>query len=445
MDLASLRQRFRRRFHPAMLYRQLLFWGGALLTGAVAVVFAYGSDEAQKFFRWAAHESALWPWLAPPLGLALIAWLTRHVFPGSQGSGIPQTIAALSLPDVASRDRLLSIRIAVGKILLTVAGLASGASAGREGPTVHIGACIMHSIGKCARFSAADLDRGLILAGGAAGIAAAFNTPLAGVVFAIEELYRSFEEKTSGTILTAVIIAGLTSMSLVGNYTYFGMTDVSLGAASMWLAVPVCGVLGGIGGGLFARAMLGLRNRLPGRLGLLRESSPVAFALCCGAGVAVIGWVSHGMTFGTGYAEARALVQQEALPTNDFAILNALATLMTYASGIPAGIFAPSLAVGAGLGGTLSLYMHFAPAAAIVLLTMAAYFSGVVQAPLTALVIITEMTGDRTMALPLMAATLLGRGVSALVCRESLYRGLSLGFLKGGVARASDPVAARSG
>jgi H+/Cl- antiporter ClcA len=149
----------------------------------------------------------------------------------------------------------------------------------------------------------------------------------------------------------------------------------------------------------------------------------------CGLAVALIGWASSGATFGTEYGQARAIVQQEVLSTISFALMKALATLVSYVTGIPGGIFAPSLAVGAGLGGTLSLYLPYAPGGAIVLLTMAAYFAGVVQAPLTALVIVSEMTGNRGLTLPLMAVTLLGRGASALICRESLYRALAVAFI----------------
>ncbi len=400
-----------------------------MATGATAVAFARLSDLALGLFHSAAQATFLWSWLAPPIGLALIAWLTQSLFPGTRGSGIPQTIAALSLPNTAARDSLLSMRIAIAKLILTVAALLSGASIGREGPTVQIGASIMHSLRRFTRFSTVDVDRGLILAGGAAGIAAAFNTPLAGIVFAIEELSRSFEERTSGTIYMAVIVAGITSVALVGNYTYFGTTHALLTEPRMWLVVPICGLLGGISGGMFSRCMLALRRPLPGALGRFRTQTPVRFAFVCGVIVAIIGWASSGATFGTGYDAARAIVQQEVIPTHSFALLKALATLASYATGIPGGIFAPSLAVGAGLGGTLSLYLPYAPGGAIVLLTMAAYFAGVVQAPLTALVIVSEMTGNRDLTLPLMAVTLIGRGASALVCRESLYRALALQFL----------------
>jgi H+/Cl- antiporter ClcA len=417
--------------------RRLVFWGGAVATGAATVLFAGMSDAAMHVFFRARAWAVWWQYAAAPAGLALSAWLTQRVFIGAEGSGIPQTIAALSLPTEAMRDRLLSMRIAVGKVLLTLIALASGASIGREGPSVQVGAAIMHSLRRFARFSAADEDRGLILSGGAAGVAAAFNTPLAGVVFAIEELSRSFEARTSGTILTAVILAGVTSLALIGNYTYFGSTNAVMNDAKMWLSVPVCGVVGGLLGGVFSWATIRLARRLPAPLERLRVRRPVAFAGACGLAIAVLGWLSAGTTYGTGYAEAKSLLENESLPTAGFALYKALATLVSYLSGIPGGIFAPTLSVGAGIGAQLHAWWPVAPTGAMVVFAMAAYFAGVVQAPLTALVIVTEMTGNRMLTLPLMAVVLIARGASALVCRRPLYHSLAAKFIT-----ASDPSAA---
>jgi len=406
-----------------------VFWAGAVLTGVVAVAFAMGSDHAQTLFHALSLNQPFWAWVLPPAGFALIAWLTNRHFSEARGSGIPQTIAALSLPPGPLRDRLMSLKNAAGKFVLTILALGCGASVGREGPTVQIGAAIMYSLGKAVRLPAAGLHRGLVLAGGAAGVAAAFNTPLAGVVFAIEELSRSFEQRSAGIIFAAVVIAGVTSIALTGNYTYFGSTEAMLAGGRGWLAVPVCGVIGGLAGGLFARSMLLMRHIVPAAIARYRLLSPVRVALLCGVLVAVLGWISGGETFGTGYEQARGLLQQEGGVGPWFALLKFLATLVSYAAGIPAGIFAPSLAVGAGLGGSISGFVDLAPAGTLIVLTMAAYFAGVVQAPLTALVIVGEMIGDRALTLPLMAAALVGRGASALVCRESLYQSLALAFI----------------
>ena len=154
------------------------------------------------------------------------------------------------MTDPEAIAELLSVRIAIGKIALTLLGLLCGASIGREGPTVQVGATIMHAIGRRMRLPRLDAQRALVLAGGAAGVAAAFNTPIAGVVFAIEELsHHTFEGRTSGTVLTAVILGGIVTTALVGNYTYFGVTAVPFDFGIGWLAVLVCGVAGGLAGG----------------------------------------------------------------------------------------------------------------------------------------------------------------------------------------------------
>ncbi len=420
---------FRRLLDTDEWRRRLVFWGGATVAGAVTVIFAIGSEMAMRVFRTAYRANAWLPFALTPVGLACGVWVTRRWFSGSEGSGIPQTIAALRMPEEHDRNRILSLRIAFGKILVCLIALCSGASIGREGPTVQVSASIMHSLRRFARFPAVDIDRGLILAGGAAGVAAAFNTPLAGVLFAIEELFRSFEERATGLILIAVVFAGVTSMALVGDYTYFGVTSATLSTPRMWLIVPVCGIVGGLCGGLFSNLMLAARTRLPRPLRHGLNAHPIVFACACGLLLAAIGWLSGGATYGTGYAEARGILQEGLRSAPGFAALKALATIVSYVTGIPGGIFAPSLAVGAGIGGELHAVLPIAPAGAVVVLSMAAYFAGVVQAPLTALVIVLEMTNDRSLVLPLMAAALLGRAASALVCREPLYQSLAKRYL----------------
>ena len=199
---------------PKRWVQHLVFWGGALAVGIIASLFALAADYANELFLTMRNGRAWIPFLVTPAGLALSAYLARRFCPGAIGSGIPQTIAALGTRDEAARGTLVSIRIAVGKVILTLMGLLSGASIGREGPTVQIGASIMQALGRRVTFSRLDRERGvLILAGGAAGISAAFNTPLAGIVFAIEELSRSYEHRTSGVTLTAVVFAGITAVA----------------------------------------------------------------------------------------------------------------------------------------------------------------------------------------------------------------------------------------
>jgi H+/Cl- antiporter ClcA len=410
---------------PAWLSRDLwrqriVFWVGAAAVGLVSVFFAYAADQAQLLFHWLSGQAIWVPLILAPLGFMLCAHLARTIFPGAAGSGIQHAIAACEMTDVAARSRLLSLRVAIGKIFLTLVGIASGGSIGREGPTVQIGAAIMLKVGQ---IGGADRARGLILAGSAAGISAAFNAPLAGIVFAIEELGRSFEPKTSRLVLSAVIIAGLVSLGLVGNYDYFGQASGHVVGLEGWLMVLVCGVFGGLAGGLFGKAMLWATTTIRDWTGAMPGRRTLIIAGLCGLGVAVIGLLTGGSTFGTGYEHARAAIGGEVLPWY-FAPAKFVATLLSSVSGIPGGIFAPSLAVGTGVGSLFVLVLG-GSAGIGALLGMTGYFAGVVQAPITAFVIILEMTGDNADLIPIMCASVIGYGVSTLLAPQSLYHELA--------------------
>jgi H+/Cl- antiporter ClcA len=404
---------------------RLVFWTGAVAIGGAAAVFAKGADYADHYFHLALKYGWWVPLILTPAGLVLVAFLTRKVLPGAEGSGIPQAIAALRSRNEPHRSMLLSMRIAVGKILLTLIGLLSGASIGREGPTVHVGAAVMYSIGRFAKFPRHDIERGLILAGGAAGIAAAFNTPIAGIVFAIEEMSQSFEEETSGTLFLAVVLAGVVAVAVLGDYTYFGRTEAAMVSYTNWIAVAVCGVVGGAFGGIFSWAIVtGNRKLRP-----FARRHPLYLAAACGLVVAGAGVLSGGDAFGTGYSAARELVTGTGHSTIFYPVLKMVATVASYFSGIPGGIFAPSLSVGAGLGDLLSNFMPGVPVTVVVILGMVAYFSGVVQTPITAFVIVMEMTANQTMLLPLMAASFIAYGVSTMICKQPIYRALSEAFV----------------
>jgi H+/Cl- antiporter ClcA len=410
--------------------RRAVFVVGGVTVGAAAVALALAADWVQAEFHLLVAKWRYASLIVTPLGFALSVYLTNRYFPNSQGSGIPQAIAARELSDQDARGRLVSIRIAVGKVLLTLLGLLCGASAGREGPTVQVGASIMFAIGRMSP----RRQPGLILAGAAAGVAAAFNTPLAGIVFGIEEMSRTFETRTSGLIIAAVIAAGLTSLALVGNYAYFGSTPQMLRNGLDWLAVPLCGVAGGLAGGVFSRIVILMARGLPGVAGRAIRGNPVVFACACGLAVAVCGMLSGNTVYGTGYEQVKAALEGGAPLATTFAPLKFIATTFSTISGIPGGIFAPSLAVGAGLGANIAQLFSASPIEPIILLGMVSYFAGVVQAPITAFVIVTEMTDNHAMVIPLMAAALIAYAASRLVCPEGIYHALAKGFLRAGTA-----------
>jgi H+/Cl- antiporter ClcA len=404
---------------------RLLMWGSACAVGIAAVAFAKIADVAQLGLRRIVGVHSWAPWLLAPVGFFVIAWLTRRYFRGAEGSGIPQTIFALRADSGEAGELLLKPRVVIGRVVLAAAGLLCGGSIGREGPTVHVGAVIVNGISRWIPKGHAEAQRhAMILAGGAAGVAAAFNTPLAGIVFAIEELSRSFEERASGTTLTTVIIAGIVAIALMGDYTYFGQPSVSTQASSITFALLLVAVVCGMAGGVFSRVTLLCASGLPGALGKLRRERPAVFAGLCGIGIAALGAWSGGLTYGTGYDEARSILESNAHLSWNYAPARAIATLLSYLSGIPAGLLAPSLSVGAGLGQFMADHIGQSSAVPFAILGMCGYLAGVTQAPLTSFVIVMEMTAEHAMVLPLMLTAAIATALSKLIT-PPLYQSLA--------------------
>ncbi len=256
-------------------------------------------------------------------------------------------------------------------------------------------------------------------------MAAAFNTPLAGIVFAIEELSRSFESRTSGLVVTTIIAAGLTSLALVGDYSYFGRTAARLPFGSDWLAVAICGVLGGLAGGLFSRIVIAFGRGLPGRVGAWIARHPgrlrgpvrprrrrvrapqrrprLRHRLRAGAGAAARHrGGSRGLRPGEVRRDRAVLGQRHpgravrALPRR---------------RGWPRGRGRPAVRRHA--------------AGALVLIGMVAYLAGTLRAPITAFVIVSEMTETHAMMIPLMIAALVADGTAKLVSPHGLYHALA--------------------
>ncbi len=419
--------------------RRAALWCGALAVALAAMLFTRASDAAFALFSKVEHHSPYWAFLLTPTVFAALAWVTSRGLQSTRGSGIPQVIAALDMPQ-AEREQHLSLKVSAAKLCLTVGGLLGGASIGREGPTVHVGAGIMHAFGRRFGFGNDHDSARFMLAGGAAGIAAAFNTPLAGVVFAIEELSGTFEHRFSGTLLTAVLVGGVASLAVLGNYTYFGRVTAALPLGQGWLAILLCGSLCGFAGGGFSRLLLAAVDGKPRWLGRLRSHHPVLLAACCGLFLAILGVYFSAGAFGTGYEQARSLVQGHAVVGQDFGVVKLAANLVSYLAGIPGGLFSPALAVGAGLGHNIAQLLPDADASGIVLLGMSAYLTGVTQAPLTSAVISMELTDSNDLLLPILATVLIARGCSALVCHVPVYKALAMRLLPVTTAETSKPV-----
>lgn len=396
---------------------------GAVLLGLVAIAFAKSGEAVQQIFDRAFAAS---PWLTAagtPFVFVAVVGVTRRWFPEARGSGIPQVMTAGHSPAVSAQGPLISLRTAAAKFVGTLAMLLGGGAVGREGPTVQISAALMVAVHRWLRV---PINAGVIIAGGAAGVAAAFNTPLAGVAFAIEELAAAFEQKVAVLVMAAVMISGLVSLGIAGDYVYFGAVTRHLAIRDVLILASVIGVLGGLAGGTFARLLVAMATSTS-RPFVFARSQPLALAFTCGLLVAAAGLASGGVSWGTGYETTRQLLSGEEASLA-FGPAKFVASLATALSGAPGGIFAPSLSVGAGLGQIVAFLAKGEPSGALVLLGVAAYFTGVVRAPLTAVIIVMEMTADRSMIIPLFITAIIADWISSKVCRAKLYHALSLGF-----------------
>lgn len=407
---------------------RLVFWTGALLVGVLVVGFAEAAE-------WSSHQFVLlrerWPYaplLVTPLGMVAIAWLMRTLAPSSQGSGIPQVLVILKQRYRWLRPAFLGVRVIVAKLVLTCFGLMVGASIGREGPSVHIGAAVMHNMGRIGQLKQKAVDNALIVGGGAAGVSAAFNAPLAGIVFAVEELSQSLEQRNSGTLILSIFLSGVVVLILSGHYSFFGTPEAELILTRSWMAVLITGVVCGVLGGLFARFLIRGTRWLAPHL----RAAPLKVALLCGLVVALVGELSGGATFGSGYQQASALLSQENVGDWVFPLTKMVATLASYFSGIPGGVFSPSLAAGAGVGAALAQSLDHAAVVGLTVVGMAAFLSAVIQRPLVSFVIVMELTGNRhDMLLSLMMGSFLAFMLSRLIAPRPIFDALADDLIKG--------------
>lgn len=406
-----------------------LLLGGAALVALVSLGFAYLADLALEWNREWVGRAGWLALLVLPCALAALRWATLRFAPNAAGSGIPQVIGALSLPPGPSQRSLVSLAQVLWKIPLAFCGMLAGASIGREGPSVQVGAAVMLAWGDFWKRRGLQL-RGfhaneLLAAGAAGGLAAAFNAPLAGVIFAIEELGRGTVLRWQRLVLIGVLAAGFLVVAVQGNNPYFGtFAGAPLAHGMLWW-VLICAALNGALGGIFARLLgKGPAAMAPASWRAWIRAHPIWTAFAMGLALALVGLATAGSVYGTGYGAAADLLSgetQHALPAG-FGLAKLAATVASYWAGIPGGIFTPALTTGAGIGHHIwELAGEGVDQRVLVLVSMAAFLAAATQAPLTASVVVMEMTGSQPMLFWLLVGSLLASGVSRQFCPQPFY------------------------
>jgi H+/Cl- antiporter ClcA len=398
----------------------------SLAVGTGAFLFGRLATDAQHCFNFFFGARTWLTCLGAPFIFLAAAWIVRRFAPHAAGSGIPEVLrvvkAAVPGSSRALSSDLVSLRTAAIKVASAGLGYLGGASIGEEGPTVHISASILaFAARKSGRHSDDSDGRSFLVAGAAAGIAAAFNTPVAGIVFALEEIAESIFSRFKIAVILCVVVAVVTVRGLAGNEQYFGHVSVrtQAPAAMTMLFAVAAGALGGLFGGLFSRALTLPRLRILPSTWWLR-------ALCCGLVCSSIAFLSHGSTSGSGHAIVNSFIDDPLgkLPALLFPE-KFLTTVFSYLSGMAGGIFSPCLTIGAGLGVDLGRLLQSTDPKVCALIGMVAFFAGVVHAPLTAAIIVMEMSSQYDLIIPMLTAAYVARELGALVAPVPLYRQLA--------------------
>ena len=366
------------------------------------------------------------PWrrlLFPVVGSLGIGYLLYRYFPNARGSGVPQTKAALF-----AREGRITLRTVLGKFFCTSATLASGIPLGREGPSVQVGAGIASVLGRRLGLRNEQV-KNLIPVGAAAAIAAAFNTPLAAVVFSLEEIMGDLHAPVMGAVVLASATAWMVLRVFLGDHPLFKVPQYQLVHPAEFAVYAVLGVAGGLVSVAFTKLLLGMRARFLRFPQNTLWFQPVAGGLLVG----LMGWfVPQVMGVGYGYVGDALNGRMAFNLMLLLVILKLFAVTTSYASGNAGGIFGPSLFIGAMLGGTVgTLAHHLLPAytatpGAYALVGMGAVFAGIVRAPMTSVLMIFEMTQDYAVIVPLMIANLVSLFIASRLQEEPIYEALAV-------------------
>ena len=412
----------------------LPYWVGAFITGLVAVIYAKLFSWAESLSIYLFSQSELSFLIITPLCFLLAWWLVIKFAPYSKGSGIPQVSAAIELSAPIHHQSiglLLGFRIILIKVLSNLVMILGGGITGREGPTIQISASIFKKVyDLLPSWYPAISKHNMIITGAASGLASAFNTPLGGIVFAIEELTKTHFNFMKSELLTGVIIAGLTSLYLLGPYLYLGYPATNnVSYFILFTVIPVSLIAGAAGSGMGLVILLILKKKEVLKL----NSQKIGYVLVCGLIIAALGIFVDYRIFGSG----KEIMATSLFTTDKYLewyvpLLKIGGSILSFSTGASGGIFAPSLSVGASIGAVISGWLHLSDIETnlVILCGMVGFLTGVTRSPFTSSILVIEMTNDHSIIFFLMLTALLANLISSLVSKHSFYEYLKFQYLQ---------------
>lgn len=409
------------------------FWIASIITSLVAIFYAKSFAWAEKLTTVIYNYHAWLLFIITPICFILSWWLVKKFAPYSKGSGIPQVMAAIEMTNPKHNDKikkLLSLRIIVIKFISSIIMVIGGGAIGREGPTIQISGSIFRKINEILPTWWPKISKkNMIMTGAAAGLAAAFNTPLGGIVFAVEELTKMHFNNFKAAIFTGVIIAGLVVQSVLGSYLYIGFPTVNNISYIMLFGVILVAIIAGFLGSGMSKIMWKI---LQWKSTFKTNKQHITYLLFCSLTLAFLAYFVNTSILGSG----KELLTNTLFSADKYShwytpILRMSGSILSFTTGSSGGIFAPGLCVGGSIGSVLSGWFELSASYTnlMILAGMVAFLTGITRAPFTSAILVLEMTDRSNLILHLMLAAIIANFVSVLIDRHSLYDHLKHQYL----------------
>ncbi|MET3980159.1 H+/Cl- antiporter ClcA [Mucilaginibacter sp. UYP25] len=410
------------------------FWIASIITGLIAVLYTKLFLAAENLTAYIIGMHTWLIFILMPVCFLTAWWLVQKFSPYAKGSGIPQVMASIQIMSPQNGDkvnRFLGIRVIIIKVMSSLVMALGGGAIGREGPTIQISASvfkIVYSI--LPKWWPKIAKRNMIVTGAAAGLAAAFNTPLGGIVFAIEELTKTHFSFFKTAIFSSVIIAGLSAQALLGPYLYLGYPKIDNLSPFIFLGVALVAVLSGLLGSGMSKVILVL-FAWKAKFKLNRDH--VLYVFGCSAIMALLAFfVSTGILGSGKELMQTALFTPEKYSVWYMPILRIAGPLLSFTTGAAGGIFAPALGAGASVGALVSGWFHLSETNSnlLILAGMVGFLTGVTRSPFTSVILVLEMTDRHSVIFHLILAGMIASLVSIIIDKHSLYDHLKTQYIR---------------
>jgi len=410
------------------------FWIASVITGLVAVLYTKLFVAAESITTLVFNRHAWMLFILSPVCFVLAWWLVKRFAPYARGSGIPQVSAAIEISTPRTSkiiDKLLSFKVIFIKVLSSLVMAMGGGAIGREGPTIQIAASIYKIVYQVLpKWWPRIAKRNMMITGAAAGLAAAFNTPLGGIVFAIEELTKTHFSYFKTAIFSSVIIAGLSAQALLGPYLYVGYPKIDKLSAFIFLGVALVALIAGALGSGMSKLILFI---FAWKAKFKFQHHHVLYVIACALVLVCMAFFISSDALGSG----KDIMERTLFTSNKYSswytpLLRIAGPLVSFTTGAAGGIFAPALGAGASVGSLVAGWFKVGDSDAnmLILAGMVSFLTGVTRSPFTSVILVLEMTDRNNVIFHLILAGMVASLVSVLIDKHSLYDHLKIQYIK---------------